>query len=265
MVKITACLVVYNEEKIIRRCLDSLKGAVDEIVLIHDGPCSDKTLEIVREYTKKIYIAERKGDAAPHRQYSISKAAGDWVLIVDADEFLTPELRKNLKKLAEDKEADAYAFLTEVWCAGKPMTKGTFSRFYRTMFYRKNKISPERVRVNGVLQTTGRTKKADYLIGHRPERDNYSMAAFKTRWMRLITLEAKELAELGMAKKNALTYLTIALPAFLKHFWTVAKQGSLLSGWRGLKITFYMSLYYFMLNIELFKLKLERKSEWTKK
>ena len=41
---ISACLVVYNEEKVIRQCLDSIKGFVDEIILVHDGQCTDKTL-----------------------------------------------------------------------------------------------------------------------------------------------------------------------------------------------------------------------------
>jgi Glycosyltransferases involved in cell wall biogenesis len=59
--KISACIVVYNEEKVIKRCLDSIKNVVDEIILVHDGPCKDRTLEIAKRYTNKIFIRPHVG------------------------------------------------------------------------------------------------------------------------------------------------------------------------------------------------------------
>ena len=53
---ISACLVVYNEEKSIQCCLESLRPVVNEIIIVHDGECNDKTLEIARKFTKHIYF-----------------------------------------------------------------------------------------------------------------------------------------------------------------------------------------------------------------
>ena len=52
--KISANVVVYNEERNIKRCLDSVRDAVDEIILVNSGPCTDRTLEIAKRYTKNI-------------------------------------------------------------------------------------------------------------------------------------------------------------------------------------------------------------------
>ena len=78
--RISACLVVYNEEKIIKNCLASIKDAVDEIIVVHDGECIDKTLEICKSYTNKIFIKQHIGEAEPHRPFGFKQATGDWIL-----------------------------------------------------------------------------------------------------------------------------------------------------------------------------------------
>ena len=95
--KISACLVVHNEEKVIRRCLDSIKNVVDEIIVVHDGPCTDKTMEIAREYGAKIYEQPFNGEAEKHRPFSYRMTSGAWILQIDADEYLS-KITKEYKK-----------------------------------------------------------------------------------------------------------------------------------------------------------------------
>ena len=76
---ISAIMVVHNEEKVIRRCLESIKAASDEILIIHDGPCDDKTIEICKEYTKNIFIRPRKKMAAMQLKYLFKKVKYDWI------------------------------------------------------------------------------------------------------------------------------------------------------------------------------------------
>lgn len=61
LTKISACLVVRNEEKVIERCLNSLKGAVDEILIVHDGECGDNTLKIAKKFNADIFIRPMAG------------------------------------------------------------------------------------------------------------------------------------------------------------------------------------------------------------
>ncbi len=87
--KISACIIVKDEEEIIEDCLKSVQEA-DEI-LIADTGSTDKTLEIASKYTDKIYHFPWNGSFAEARNFIASKATGDWILSIDADhELLTP-------------------------------------------------------------------------------------------------------------------------------------------------------------------------------
>lgn len=80
-------MIVKNEEALLSRCLDSVKG-LDEIIIADTGSI-DKTIEIAKKYTDKIYTEKKwEDDYAPCRNYAKSKATGDWILSIDADEIL---------------------------------------------------------------------------------------------------------------------------------------------------------------------------------
>lgn len=91
--KISVVINTYNAEKFLRRVLDAVKG-FDEI-LICDMESSDHTLEIAKEYGCRIVSFPKKDyvSAEPARDFAIHQAAGPWILVVDADEIVTPELK----------------------------------------------------------------------------------------------------------------------------------------------------------------------------
>jgi len=82
---ISACMIVKNEEKLLPNCLESIRHWVDEIIIVDTGS-TDKTVEIAKSYGAKVYHQEWQNDFSFHRNYSISKATCDWILIIDADE-----------------------------------------------------------------------------------------------------------------------------------------------------------------------------------
>ena len=137
--KISVITVVHNEEAIIKRCLDSVKDISDEILILHDGPCSDNTLKICRKYTKKIFTTKKNvGVPGPILPILFRKAKGPWILKLDADEFLSPELKKNIKKLVQNPKADAYIFRWPFWDGKKFITKNWPTKM---ALYRKSKVS----------------------------------------------------------------------------------------------------------------------------
>jgi len=168
--KISAILIVYNEEKLIGRALKSLKNIVDEILVFHDGPCLDDTLKIARKYTKKIFILPRKGRAALHLIAAIKKTKNDWILKLDADEFLSKDLQKNINRLAQKKEAAAYTFRWPWWDGKKYLTKNWP---VKKVMFRKSEASFIQYPGWDEPRTKGKTINAEYLLEHKPQKANY--------------------------------------------------------------------------------------------
>jgi glycosyltransferase involved in cell wall biosynthesis len=115
--KISASLIVKNESNHLRHALDSILG-LDEIVIVDTGS-TDNTIEIAKSYTDKVYYGDEynwKDDFAFHRNQSLKKCTGDWVFIIDADEYLEPGGIDKLKKyinLAEEKGYTGLLFETK--------------------------------------------------------------------------------------------------------------------------------------------------------
>lgn len=86
---ISVCIIAKNEENTIAKCLQSLQAYPFEIVVVDTGS-TDKTKEIASQYTKNIYDFLWTGDFSEARNYSISKASNDWILVLDCDEYLEP-------------------------------------------------------------------------------------------------------------------------------------------------------------------------------
>lgn len=84
---ISLCMIVKNEERCIRRCLESVQGIVDEIIIVDTGS-TDSTIEIAREYTDRIYSYEWKDNFAEARNFALEHATMSYILQLDADEVI---------------------------------------------------------------------------------------------------------------------------------------------------------------------------------
>ena len=107
MAKISACIISFNEEARIEDCLKSLQGVADEIIVV-DSLSKDKTKEIAARFTDRIYDQAFLGHIE-QKNLAVSKASNDWILSLDCDERLSPELRESILAVKEQLEqADAY-------------------------------------------------------------------------------------------------------------------------------------------------------------
>jgi glycosyltransferase involved in cell wall biosynthesis len=108
MEKISVALITKNEAETVGRCLKSLEWA-DEIVVL-DGYSTDKTVEICREYTDKIF--QKKFESFPaEREYILKKTSNKWVLSVDSDMYFPPEFREEINGIFSKPEIKYDAFL----------------------------------------------------------------------------------------------------------------------------------------------------------
>ncbi|WP_010681161.1 glycosyltransferase [Acetivibrio cellulolyticus] len=84
---ICLCMIVKNEENNLKKCLENSARFFDEIVVVDTGS-NDSTIKVAKEYTEKVFNILWKDDFAYARNYAISKASLDWILMLDADEFI---------------------------------------------------------------------------------------------------------------------------------------------------------------------------------
>lgn len=108
MSTISLCMIVRDEEAVLGRCLDSIKGAVDEIILVDTGS-KDATVEIGKGYTDKVFLFPWQDDFSAARNFSFSKASMDYCMWLDADDVVEKECAETLIrwKNQEDGRADA--------------------------------------------------------------------------------------------------------------------------------------------------------------
>ncbi len=107
MPQLTLSMIVKNEEKYLRECLDSVKNVVDEIVLVDTGS-TDRTIDIAKEFGAKVFHFDWIDDFSAARNFALSKSTCDYILYLDADERLDPCSVLELKSLVRTKRRVGY-------------------------------------------------------------------------------------------------------------------------------------------------------------
>lgn len=134
---ISATIICHNEADRIEECLRSIAGWVDEIIVLDSGS-TDGTLAIARRYTDRIWTTDDWPGFGVQRNRALEKASGDWVLCIDADERMTPQLRGEIDALMCAPGFDR-TLLKVPWCTrflGKPLRFGRFTRPQTRLFKR---------------------------------------------------------------------------------------------------------------------------------
>ena len=117
---LSVILITKNEAERLPRCLESVRGLADEIVVLDSGS-TDATLEIARRYTDKVYVSPDWPGFGPQKNRVLDYATGDWVLSLDADEWLTPELAAEVRHTLQAPIAEVYEIPRLSSFCGRPM------------------------------------------------------------------------------------------------------------------------------------------------
>jgi glycosyltransferase involved in cell wall biosynthesis len=102
---LSVALATHNEEANIGPCLESVKGLADEIVVV-DGSSTDKTAEIAKSFGAKVLVKENLQMFHINKQKAIDTCTGDWILQLDADERVSPQLGAEIKRCIELSDAE---------------------------------------------------------------------------------------------------------------------------------------------------------------
>jgi glycosyltransferase involved in cell wall biosynthesis len=157
-VKISASIIVYNEEDNIREVCETVSWA-DEIVVV-DSDSSDQTAEIARQYTDKVFNHEFRGYKDKH-EFADRQTRGNWIFWIDADERVTPELRaaiEEIKTRAPEDLPDGFRIARRTWYLDRWIKHSGWYPDYQMRLYRKEAsfwdgVSPhETARVKGKIE-----------------------------------------------------------------------------------------------------------------
>jgi len=94
--KISACMIAKNEEKVIARCIESYRATVNEVIVVDTGS-TDQTVAIAKSLGAKVFHFTWKDDFAAAKNYALSKAKGDWIIFLDADEYFADNTGTNVR------------------------------------------------------------------------------------------------------------------------------------------------------------------------
>lgn len=122
-IRLSVALATFNEERSLGNCLDSVKGLGDEIVVV-DGSSSDRTVEIAKYFGAKVLVTDNKPIFHLNKQKAIDECRGEWILQLDADEVVTPELAGEIRQII-GKDADSPV---AYWIKRKKMFLGHWIR-----------------------------------------------------------------------------------------------------------------------------------------
>ena len=140
MPRISACVITYNEERALERCLNSLKF-VDEIVVI-DAFSGDRTAEIARAHASKVVQSKWAGFTR-QRNIGLENCTGDWVFFLDADEEATPELAARLRQIANDdltEHPNCYSIKRIEYFLGKELNYGPGNPSFQWRFFKRTGV-----------------------------------------------------------------------------------------------------------------------------
>lgn len=255
MAKVSAVVIVYNEEKNIHRCLESVSWT-DEIVVV-DSYSQDRTKEIASLFTDKIFDVKWEG-FGKKKEFAREKASYDWVLSIDADEVVSDKLKKEIKEIIEENEAlNGYYIPRLSNFLGKWIRHSGWYPDYVLRLFKRNRARFDQSLVHEKLILDGNAGFLEKPLLHYTDPD---IAHYLAKMNKYTTLGAEKLLQMG--ESATLFDLTIRpVAVFTKMF--ILKRG-FLDGRHGFLLACFSSFHVFAKYAKLWHLrKADQYSETT--
>jgi glycosyltransferase involved in cell wall biosynthesis len=229
LMKISAVIITLNEEDRLPDALASLQGVADEVVVV-DSYSSDRTVEIARS-TQAVVRQNRFEDYGQQKNFAMSQAGCEWILNLDADERVSPELKRaiaGLKEGAAPVDAAAFAIKRKTFYLGRWIRHSGWYPDRKVRLFRKNAAAWQG-RIHERLVVTGPVARLDGDILHFTYRD---IGDHVRRLERYSAFQAEEIVARG---QKCLFLRLFLLPSvtFLRHY---AWRLGFLDGFPGLVI-----------------------------
>ena len=263
MATVSVVLATYNEEVNLPSCLDSVKDLADEIIIV-DGSSTDKTVEIAKKYGAKVVVTDNPPIFHINKQKAIDMATKDWILQLDADERVTPELKEEIKRViaksgwdpstrpakrdfAQDDSSavNGYWIPRKNWFLGRFLTKGGQYPDYTLRLYQRGKGRLPQKDVHEQAVVEGEVGYLNNPLFHYPYKD---FLEYLVKWNRYNNLIASEIKE-KMKDKNYVEKIFYSIGYFFikpSHWFltTYIRHKGFMDSWQGLTFSFFSALRF---------------------
>lgn len=242
--KISAIIITKNAEEQIADCIDSV-AFCDEIIVI-DNKSKDRTEDLARHLGAKVvtYASDSFSDL---RNFGLKKAKGEWVLYIDADERVTPELKENILKIIKsgDQEFSAYRVKRKNFYFGKHEwpTNEQLERFFK-----KEDLKEWYGKLHETATIRGEMGDLDGFLLHYSHRDLASMVEKTIDWSKI---EAELRFKSNHPKMSWWRFFRVMITAFFNSY---IKQKGYKAGTAGLVESLYQSFSMFITYARLWEM-----------
>lgn len=247
MASLSVVISAYNEEAKITDCLESAKWA-DEIVFV-DSSSTDKTPEIAKKYTNKIFTRPNNLMLNVNKNFGFTKATSDWILCLDADERVTPELKEEIRLTINNKQLTINGF----WIPRKNIIFGRWMQHtgwypdHQMRLFRRGKGKFAQAHVHEMIEVEGQTV---YLKEHLLHYNYDSIGQFFYKATNIyVPNEVEQILKKGYTL-SSMDALRFPFQEFLNRFF--AREGYK-DGFHGLMLSLLMAMYHFIVFAKLWE------------
>ncbi len=250
--RISVCIATYDEAHNITRCLESVYSWADEIILV-DGHSTDDTVQIAKAFGSKVKVHLESNPAMFHinKEKAIEKATGEWIFQIDADEEVSPELKKEILDLVQNPgEFAAYWMPRLNYFLGKPLHKGGQYPDYTIRLYKNGSAYFPCKSVHEQVTVKGETGYLKNNLLHYPY-PNFS--EYIKKWDRYSGLEAELLHKKHMKLSwfNCVSYCILQPKQWF--FLTYFRHKAFMDGFPGFIFSLFSGLRFVLIYVKLYE------------
>ncbi|MFZ0455836.1 MAG: glycosyltransferase family 2 protein [Ignavibacteriaceae bacterium] len=230
MEKISVIIITKNEEGNIEDCLKSIEWA-DEIIIV-DSKSKDRTIEIAKNFTSKIFVKEWEGFARQKR-YALSLTSNEMVLNLDADERVSEKLHSEIQDL--EFNSDGYFIPRENYFLNKKITTCGWEKDFQLRLFRKSKAEVTEKLIHEGFAVNGRTGYLKNPLIH------YTFMSIEKSFSKINNYSSLQALEVYMNKKKVTsgTIISHGISAFLRYYFSLKGYKD---GIHGLMISLFNSI-----------------------
>jgi glycosyltransferase involved in cell wall biosynthesis len=233
--KISVTIITLNEEKSLRRCLNSVEEFAGEVILIDSGSV-DRTVEIAKNFGAKVFV-RKFDDMGKQKNYAITKAKYDWIFSIDADEVVTKKLKDEIKKAVRSKEFNGYLIPRRNIILGAEIKHTRWSPDEHIWLWKKAR-GKWSTGVHSEVAVEGKIGKL------KSAKTHYQYKTVKDFFVMLNKYTENEASE-KMQKGIQFSYFRMFFDPALSFFRRFIYKRGFLDGWRGFVLSYLMAVYRF--------------------